>query len=135
MSEIPPLPKSRRNLSDLDSLIADSIGKMASYGEMHGPPKSSEAPGESPPAESPSQTIKADLHTVEDKPERFQISLSGTVIIATKLEALKQKTTAGEITERALRSYLGMLPKTCCCNEAPIVSSNDMPGDRHATQL
>ena len=125
MSEIPPLPKSRRNLSDLDSLIADSIGKMASYGEMHGPPKSSKAPGEPASVEPPPQTIEADTHAVEDKPERFQISLSGAVIIATKLEALKQKTTAGEITERALRSYLGMLPKARRCNERPIVSGNE----------
>ena len=112
MSEIPPLPKSRRNLSDLDSLIADSIGKMASYGEMHGPPKSSTVPGEPLPVEPLPQATEEDPQTVASKPERFQISLSCAVIIATKLEALKQRTTAGEITERALRSYLGMLPKT-----------------------
>ncbi|TQX84339.1 hypothetical protein EQW76_25795 [Rhizobium sp. rho-13.1] len=111
LSEIPPLQKSRRNLSDLDSLIADSIGKMASYGEMHGPPKSNAAVGEPQSFEPPPQTIQAHPNTVDDKPERFQICLSGTVIIATKLEALKRKTTAGEITERALRSYLGMPPK------------------------
>ena len=48
---------------------------------------------------------------VDEKPERFQIALSGAVIIAAKLEALKQKTTASEITERALRSYLGLPAK------------------------
>ncbi|TBB57253.1 hypothetical protein ELH43_41220 [Rhizobium ruizarguesonis] len=57
------------------------------------------------------QTAGLDPGPIDDKPERFQISLSGAVIIAAKLEALRQKTTAGEITERALRSYLRMLPK------------------------
>ena len=111
MSEIPPLPKSRRNLSDLDSLIADSIGKMGSYGEMHGSPKASQGSSEPPSTEPPPQLADPDPGSIDDKPERFQISLSGAVIIAAKLEALRQKTTAGEITERALRSYLGMLPK------------------------
>lgn len=111
MSEIPPLPKSRRNLSDLDSLIADSIGKIGSYSEMHGSPKTGESSSEQPSAESQPQTLDPDPGSIGEKPERFQISLSGTVIIAAKLEALRQKTTAGEITERALRSYLGMPPK------------------------
>ncbi|API56794.1 hypothetical protein ACOJBM_02080 [Rhizobium beringeri] len=111
MSEIPPLQKSRRSLSDLDSLIADSIGKMGSYGEMHGSPKSGQRSSEPPSAEPQPQPTDPDTGSIDDKPERFQISLSGAVIIAAKLEALKQKTTAGEITERALRSYLGMLPR------------------------
>lgn len=111
MNDIPPLPKSRRNLSDLDSLIADSIGKMGSYGEMHGLPKTAESSNAPPSTEQQPQTIDPDPSSGDDKPERFQISLSGAVIIAAKLEALKQKTTAGEITERALRSYLGMPPK------------------------
>lgn len=111
MSEIPPLPKSRRNLSDLDSLIADSIGKMGSYGKMHGSTKTNQSSSEAPSTEPQPQTADPDPGSIGDRPERFQISLSGAVIIAAKLEALKQKTTAGEITERALRSYLGMLPK------------------------
>jgi hypothetical protein len=110
LSEI-PLPKSRRNLSDLDSLIADSIGKMGSYGEMHRSPKTSQSSSGPSPTEPQPQTVDPDPGSIDDKPERFQISLSGAVIIAAKLEALRQKTTAGEITERALRSYLGMLAK------------------------
>lgn len=112
MNDSPPLPKSRRNLSDLDSLIADSIGKMGSYGEMRTSPKTgqdlieSSSSGPQPQTIAPSEPMSDD-----DTPERFQIALSGAVIIAAKLEALKQKTTAGEITERALRSYLGMPPK------------------------
>ena len=111
MSEIPPLPKSSRHLADLDSLIADSIGKMGSYGEMHGSPKTSQGLSEPPSTEPQPQTAGPDPGSIDDRPERFQISLSGAVIIAAKLEALRQKTTAGEITERALRSYLGMLAK------------------------
>ena len=111
LNDIPPLPKSRRNLSDLDSLIADSIGKMGSYQEMHGSPKAGEGSGEPGTTEPQPQTVEPSPSWSDDKPERFQISLSGAVIIAAKLEALKQKTTAGDITERALRSYLGMPPK------------------------
>jgi hypothetical protein len=112
VNDSPPLPKSRRNLSDLDSLIADSIGKMGSYGEMRGSPKTDQDSTKSPSSGPQSQTIPpSEPMSGDDKPERFQIALSGAVIIAAKLEALKQKTTAGEITERALRSYLGLPPK------------------------
>ncbi|MGV1861658.1 hypothetical protein [Rhizobium rhizogenes] len=112
MTDIPPLPKSRRNLTDLDSLIADSIGRLGSYEGTHGTPAGSEIAVDPPVKEERSQPA-APLNpgSVDDKPERFQIALSGAVIIAAKLEALKQKTTASDITERALRSYLGMPPK------------------------
>ncbi|MFW8642776.1 hypothetical protein ACOJBO_08330 [Rhizobium beringeri] len=73
--------------------------------------KSGQSSSEPPSTEPQPQTAGLDPGPIDDKPERFQISLSGAVIIAAKLEALRQKTTAGEITERALRSYLGMLPK------------------------
>jgi hypothetical protein len=112
MTDIPPLPKSRRNLADLDSLIADSIGRMGSYDAMHGTPaidrNSMDAPTKEPPPEPPDPLNRG---PAEEKPERFQIALSGAVIIAAKLEALKQRTTASEITERALRSYLGLPAK------------------------
>ncbi|MQB34260.1 hypothetical protein [Rhizobium rhizogenes] len=112
MTDIPPLPKSRRNLSDLDSLIADSIGRLGAYDGVHGAPAGNLNLVDPPAAEEQSQSA-APLNpgSIGEKPERFQIALSGTVIIAAKLEALKQKTTAGEVTERALRSYLGMPPK------------------------
>jgi hypothetical protein len=112
MTSIPPLPKSRRNLSDLDSLIADSIGRLGAYDGTHGAPADNRnavdplATEEKPQAAAPLNPGSAD-----EKPERFQIALSGAVIIAAKLEALKQKTTASNITERALRSYLAMPPK------------------------
>jgi hypothetical protein len=112
MTDIPPLPKSRRNLSDLDSLIADSIGRLGSYDGTHGASAGSRhvidppVTEQQPPAVAPVNSGSAD-----EKPERFQIALSGAVIIAAKLEALKQKTTASDITERALRSYLGLSAK------------------------
>nr|WP_234914410.1 hypothetical protein [Rhizobium rhizogenes]QCL09128.1 hypothetical protein pC5.7b_261 [Rhizobium rhizogenes] len=112
MTDIPPLPKSRRNLSDLDSLIADSIGRLGSYDGVHGAPAGNRHAADPPVAEEkPQPAAPLNPGSVDEKPERFQIALSGSVIIATKLEALKQKTTASEVTERALRSYLGMPPK------------------------
>ncbi|NTJ51556.1 hypothetical protein G6K93_31590 [Agrobacterium rhizogenes] len=112
MTDIPPLPKSRRNLSDLDSLIADSIGRLGAYDGVHSTPTGNLHAADPPVPEGQSQS-PAPLNpgSIDEKPERFQIALSGSVIIATKLEALKQKTTASEVTERALRSYLGMPPK------------------------
>ncbi|WFU07389.1 hypothetical protein QA648_35675 (plasmid) [Rhizobium sp. CB3171] len=112
MTDIPPLPKSRRNLSDLDSLIAESIGSMKTYDEMHGTPDASGIPKDPPMTAAQPQAIDTPATSAAlDKPERFQIILSGAVIIAAKLEALRQKTTAGEITERALRAYLDLPSK------------------------
>ncbi|WP_286202852.1 hypothetical protein [Rhizobium lusitanum] len=112
MTDIPPLPKSRRNLSDLDSLIADSIGRLGSYDGMHAAPAGNRNAADPPATEKQSQpVVPLNPGSADEKPERFQIALSGAVIIAAKLEALKLKTTASDITERALRSYLGMPPK------------------------
>ncbi|GAJ96105.1 hypothetical protein EXN67_29235 [Rhizobium rhizogenes] len=112
MTDIPPLPKSRRNLTDLDSLIADSIGRLGSYDGMHGASAGSRnVVDPSTTEEKPQAAAPPNPGSIDEKPERFQIALSGAVIIAAKLEALKQKTTASDITERALRSYLGMPPK------------------------
>ncbi|WP_246799179.1 hypothetical protein [Rhizobium leguminosarum] len=112
MTDIPPLPKSRRNLSDLDSLIADSIGRLGSYDGVHGAPAGNLHAADPPVAEEQPQPVAPlSPYVIDEKPERFQIALSGAVIIAAKLEALKLKTTASDITERALRSYLGMPPK------------------------
>ncbi|WEO70141.1 hypothetical protein [Rhizobium rhizogenes] len=112
MTDIPPLPKSRRNLTDLDSLIADSIGRLGSYDGTHGAPAGNQNAVDPQVTEEQSQPVAPfNPGSIDEKPERFQIALSGAVIIAAKLEALKQKTTASDITERALRSYLGMPPK------------------------
>ncbi|NTG38829.1 hypothetical protein G6K91_31695 [Agrobacterium rhizogenes] len=112
MTDIPPLPKSRRNLSDLDSLIADSIGRLGSYDGTHRSPAGRQNAADPPVTqEQPQPATPLNPGSIDEKPERFQIALSGAVIIAAKLEALKQKTTASDITERALRSYLGMPPK------------------------
>ncbi|NTG05027.1 hypothetical protein G6L30_33450 [Agrobacterium rhizogenes] len=112
MTDIPPLPKSRRNLSDLDSLIADSIGRLGSYDGAHAAPAGNRHAADPPVTEEQSRPAgPLNPGSIDEKPERFQIALSGAVIIAAKLEALKQKTTASDITERALRSYLGLSAK------------------------
>lgn len=111
MAAIPPLPKSRRKLTDLDSLIADSIERLGSYDGMHEAQAGSRHAADPSVAEEQQPAAPCNPDTTDEKPERFQIALSGAVIIATKLEALKQKTTASAITERALRSYLGLPPK------------------------
>ncbi|AYG64351.1 hypothetical protein [Rhizobium jaguaris] len=114
-AQIPSLPKSRRNLTDLDSLIADSIGKMGTYDKMHRPSGTGHSASDPAQATPNAQTVELtasksepQLDPDDETPERFQIVVPRSVIIAAKLEALKKKTTAADITERALRAYLGL---------------------------
>lgn len=124
--KIASLPKSPRNLTGLESLIADSLGKIETYDEMYGPkdgaPPTKDSLNPIPVAEKTAQPaiegtsqarqMQAGLPPHEDnRSERVQLSLPSSVIFATKLEALKNKSTAGEVAERALRQYLNLPPK------------------------
>lgn len=123
MTQSPPIPRSRRNLNDLDSLIDASIGKSDTYGA---PPSATEETKPDPegvsstkktsPISAPSETVDAptpslsndDPAAEEPKPERFRISIDASVIMATKMLAVQQKTSPSEIVERALRRYLNL---------------------------
>ncbi len=123
MTQSPPIPRSRRNLNDLDFLIEASIGKSETYGAI--PPdrekmkpdpetglpmtETPTSPGASEPANAQSPSLPDhNAVPVEAKPERFRISIDASVIMATKMLAVQRKTSPSEIVERALRRYLNL---------------------------
>ena len=123
MTQSPPIPRSRRNLNDLDSLIDASIGKSDTYGVVASSPKETKSdpetgnstknvapsPDQSKPVDGPSRSLPNDEPVSEEpRPERFRISIDASVIMATKLLAVQQKTSPSEIVERALRQYLNL---------------------------
>lgn len=122
MTQSPPIPRSRRNLNDLDSLIDASIGKSDTYGSLQSVPekakpqpeggiatKEKASPGPSEPADAPSPGLADDGPALdESRLERFRISIDASVIMATKMLAVQQKTSPSEIVERALRRYLNL---------------------------
>jgi hypothetical protein len=123
MTQSPLIPRSRRNLNDLDSLIDASIGKSDTYGAAASAPEKSEpdpevgnstketvhSPDRSEPVDAPNPNLSNDGPASEEpKPERFRISIDSSVIMATKMLAVQQKTSPSEIVERALRRYLNL---------------------------
>ncbi|ENN83802.1 hypothetical protein RHSP_41139 (plasmid) [Rhizobium freirei PRF 81] len=123
MTQLPPIPRSRRNLNDLDSLIDASIGKSDTYGaapsaaETAKPyPEAGTSTKETTPSPDGSEQVDAPSPSLlnnapaseEPKSERFRISIDASVIMATKMVAVQQKTSPSEIVERALRRYLNL---------------------------
>jgi len=121
MTQSPPVPRSRRNLSDLDALIDASIGKGETYGAVQPSAEKTvlDPEAENPAAEealtsNPSSTVSPNIPDLpfvngavgETKPERFRISIDAAVIMATKMRAVQQKVSPSAIVERALRHYL-----------------------------
>jgi hypothetical protein len=123
MRQSPPIPRSRRNLNDLDSLIDASIGKSDTYSAIGSPPgktkpdpeagssmkETAPSPNPSEPVDGPSlNASNNDTASGKPRPERFRISIDASVIMATKMLAIQQKTSPSEIVERALRRYLDL---------------------------
>jgi hypothetical protein len=123
MTQSPPIPRSRRNLNDLDSLIEESIGKSETYGATattHEKVKADPEVGNSikerapspdrfdPPDAPTSIPTNDGLTSAESKPERFRINIDASVIMATKMLAVQKKISPSEIVERALRRYLNL---------------------------
>ncbi|UWU26016.1 hypothetical protein N2601_32325 (plasmid) [Rhizobium sp. CB3060] len=123
MTQSPPIPRSRRNLNDLDSLIDASIGKSDTYGAAtsarekakpdpeagNSMKETAPSPDRFEPLDAPTPSLSNDGPASEEqKPERFRISIDASVIMATKMLAVQQKTSPSEIVERALRRYLNL---------------------------
>ena len=120
MTKPPPLPRSRRAITDLDALINESIGKSASYGHespfqnidpLQGVALSRVALRAETAGSDPQMTDDPNVPRNQgpiDPPERFRIVISSSVIMATKIEALRLKVAPSEIVERALRLHLNM---------------------------
>lgn len=122
MSGPPSIPKTKRSLVGLDDLIDQSIGQKAKYDEMFSSPVIQASGSPPTPADKPINTKPTgqplpvtdleDLRETETARVTFRVSLDEEVIIATKLEAVRSKMSAAEITEKALRNYLNIPPKT-----------------------
>lgn len=123
MTQSPPVPRSRRNLTDLDALIDASIGKSETYTALPqlGLENGTVGPDTAPSTEKPSMprdfnqatapaTMLPDARvpTEESKAERFRISIDASVIMATKMRAVQQKVSPSEVVEKALKQYLNL---------------------------
>ena len=113
MTKAPTIPRSNRNLADLDALINQSIGtdtigtalakpeveadeNLSAKAPHIGSPIRDELPSNPEPRGSSSST----------KLERLQVKISDDVLLAMKFEALRQKRSPSAIVELALRQYL-----------------------------
>ena len=113
MTKAPTIPRSNRNLADLDALINQSIGTevidTASVRLQADPDEntSSKAPSiASPIADEPPSGSNAREKAFPTKLERLQVKVSDDVLLALKFEALRQKRSPSAIVELALRQYL-----------------------------
>ncbi|SOC81762.1 hypothetical protein SAMN05421890_0142 [Ensifer adhaerens] len=117
MTKAPTIPRSNRNLADLDALINQSIGAdivdtalvrpQADTDENNGakaPLIASPIPDEPPSNPDPGAKSSS------TKLERLQVKISDDVLLAMKFEALRQKRSPSAIVELALRQYLN--PRT-----------------------
>lgn len=115
MTKLPVLPKSPRNLADLDALIDHSIGKpdmeekrvplqsdMADMGQPVSQGKEDDRKDEPKNEPTGNQTV------APQKLERLQVKISDTVLLAMKFEALRQRRSPSAIVELALRQYLNL---------------------------
>ena len=114
-TNLPTLPKSARNLADLDALIDQSIGKP-DIGEKQVPlqpdrsatePSKSRSPNDDR-RESPQQEAHGGQGSAPQRLERLQVKISDTVLLAMKVEALKQRRSPSAIVELALRQFLNL---------------------------
>lgn len=113
MTKAPTIPRSNRNLADLDALINQSIGTevidTAPVRPQADPDKdaSGKAPSNaSPIADERPSGSNARERSSPTKLERLQVKVSDDVLLALKFEALRQKRSPTAIVELALRQYL-----------------------------
>lgn len=115
MTKLPVLPKSPRNLADLDALIDQSIGKP-DMEEKRMPLQSDMADMSQPvsPAieddrkDEPQNETTGNQVAAPQKLERLQVKIADTVLLAMKFEALKQRRSPSAIVELALRQFLNL---------------------------
>lgn len=116
MTKAPTIPRSNRNLADLDALIKQSIG-TDKIGTTLAKPEveadgnlSAKAPHiASPILHEPAANPDPRGNSSSTKLERLQVKISDDVLLAMKFEALRQKRSPSAIVELALRQYLNLL--------------------------
>jgi hypothetical protein len=113
MTKAPTIPRSNRNLADLDALINQSIGtEVIDTAPVRSQVDSDEnnsakAPSvASPVADEPPSDSNAREKSSPTKLERLQVKVPDDVLLALKFEALRQKRSPSAIVELALRQYL-----------------------------
>ena len=114
-TKLPALPKSARNLADLDALIDQSIGRpdIEEKQVLLQPDRSatdlskSRSPNDDR-RESSQQGARGGQGSAPPKLERLQVKISDTVLLAMKVEALKRRRSPSAIVELALRQFLNL---------------------------
>ncbi|HWU61161.1 MAG TPA: CopG family transcriptional regulator [Ensifer sp.] len=113
MTKAPTIPRSNRNLADLDALINQSIGKDPIGSALAKPEVETDenfgakAPPIAPPIpDEPATNAYPRGKSSPIKLERLQVKIPDDVLLAMKFEALRQKRSPSAIVELALRQYL-----------------------------
>lgn len=115
MTKAPTIPRSNRNLADLDALIKQSIGtdKIGTTLAKHEVEADENFSAKAPhiastiPDEPPSDINAAEMSS-STKLERLQVKIPDDVLLAMKFEALRQKRSPSAVVELALRQYLNL---------------------------
>ncbi len=113
MTKAPTIPRSNRNLADLDALINQSIGTDTIDIALAKPEVKADEniSAKAPPIASPipderSTNAYPRGKSSSTKLERLQVKIPDDVLLAMKFEALRQKRSPSAIVELALRRYL-----------------------------
>ncbi len=116
MTKAPTIPRSHRNLADLDALIDQSLGKqmigtaiVTSKAETEENNSAKAPPMVLPIPNDPPFEVEAGEKSSSARLERLQVKISDDVLLAMKFEALRQKRSPSAIVELALRHYLKLL--------------------------
>ncbi|MCD2174921.1 CopG family transcriptional regulator [Rhizobium sp. C4] len=116
MTKAPTIPRSNRNLADLDALIDQSLGTqtidtaiVTSKAKTDENNTAKAPPMVSPISNDPASEVEAGEEPTSARLERLQVKISDDVLLAMKFEALRQKRSPSAIVELALRQYLNLL--------------------------
>ncbi|MBA8904125.1 hypothetical protein [Phyllobacterium sp. P30BS-XVII] len=94
------LPKTRRDLSNLDELLVGSISPS------NGQSARRESPSETTAIERGDKNKHSSRSDQNESRSMLKLILDDDLILATKVRAAEQKTTARAIVSEALRQYL-----------------------------
>jgi hypothetical protein len=113
------IPKIRRDMSNLSELLREAIPvadvqSVVSISEQGSAEPASSAHGDREQVSAPlvqnaaSEPVKVAEHVKTTSRAMIKLGIEEELILATKIRALEEKTTAAAIVEAALRSFLKM---------------------------
>ena len=113
MTKAPLLPRTKSNLTDLDALIRQSQGDKAKHeAEQTISARASITSTEVQTDPVQDETSQNATGVSTDKLERLQVTVRRSIIVAAKIEAVRQNTSPSAIVALALRQYLNLPAKT-----------------------